>query len=34
MKPKLDKLTSSLSNKQKQNTPVYLAATAGMRLKL
>ncbi|CAH8562909.1 unnamed protein product [Heterobilharzia americana] len=34
LKPKLDKLTSSLSSKQKQHTPVYLAATAGMRLKL
>ncbi|TNN07932.1 Ectonucleoside triphosphate diphosphohydrolase 1 [Schistosoma japonicum] len=34
MEPKLTKLTASLSVKQKKHTPVYLAATAGMRLKL
>ncbi|CAH8588553.1 unnamed protein product [Schistosoma rodhaini] len=34
LKPKLLKLTISLTFEQKKHTPIYLAATAGMRLKL
>lgn len=34
LKPKLVKLTSKLTVEQKKRTPIYLAATAGMRLKL
>ncbi|CAI2730733.1 unnamed protein product [Schistosoma spindalis] len=34
LKPKLFKLATGLTVEQKKRTPVYLAATAGMRLKL